>query len=179
MSDSNRTQLLKQVLEWTEEQLDITGSGADPQVILAQRGDKSPRPSLPYLVLNFTSFDMPVGTVETQWQSDDTRAFGAHRQAMLEIRGIGPGSDDWLQELAFRTDSFDGDMSIVTLPNAATLDASILVNESWEEQYIKEFLCEYKLRDSETYPTAAQSTVTYVELPDEEVTLTTVIDWES
>lgn len=174
---SLRTTLLKQVLAWCEDQLCITGSGPTPQVVLAQRGEKSPRPPLPYLVLDFTSFDIPVGTVEKDFPASDTRTFGAHRQATLRIRGIGPGSDDWLCELAMRVDSFDGDMTLIT-QGAGTIDISQLVNESIEEQYIKEFLCEYKVRDSETYPTAERSTVTYSNVA-EDITITTVIDWES
>jgi hypothetical protein len=173
---SLRKTLLKQVLAWAEDTLGITGQGAAPQVILAQRGEKSPRPPQPYLVLDFTTFDMPVGTVEHRWEAE-TQRLGGHRQAMLSIKGIGPGSDDWLQTLAFRTDLFDGDMAITTDGSGSTLDISFAVDESFEEQYLKEFLCEYHLRDSETAPTAVQTTLT-VNDAAETITVTTVIDWE-
>jgi hypothetical protein len=174
---SMRKTLLKQVLSWCEDQLGITGSGATPQVILAQRGEKSPRPSLPYLILNFTTFDTPVGTTEGKL-TEELKSYGLHYQAMLEIKGIGPGSDDWLGELAMHVGSFEGDMTITTSGSGGTLDVSLEVNDSFEEQYIKEFLCEYKVRDSQQYPTADQTTLGFSNVA-EDFTLTTVIDWES
>lgn len=173
---SLRKTLLKQVLAWVETQLGLTGSGASPTVILAQRGEKSPRPSLPYIVLRFTTFDIPVGTAESRY-TEDTLNIGAHRQASLEIRGIGPESEDWLQELQLRLDTFTGDMAITTVGSGGILDASVLVHESLEEQYILELLCEYHIRGTDTVPTAQQSTLITGDTA-ETFTITTVIDWE-
>ena len=174
---SVRSDLLDELLAWVETQLSISGAGASPQVILVQRGDKSPRLPLPYLTLNFNWSDAPVGTNESSWE-DEVHRLGGNRQGMLEIRGLGPGSDAWLEELGFRVDTFDGNGTIVADNRSRTRDVSVLIDESFEEQYIKEFLFEYKVRDSETAPTADISTITVHDAADT-ITITTVIDWES
>lgn len=173
---SLRTDLLKQVLAWVETVLGITGDGATPQVILAQRGEKSPRLPLPYLTLTFTTFDQPKGTVEHAF-SDETKHFLAARTAMLEIRGFGPESDEWLQELGLRVGDFAGDGTIVDLAGSAMLDLSGLVSTDFEEQYLKEFVFEYAITDDTPHPTADQTTLTVADV-DDTFEFSTVFSWE-
>lgn len=167
---SVREDLLQDFRSWIKTQLSIT----DKQVILVQRGEKGPRPPLPYLTVNLTTFDLPVGTEETEHR-DEELAIRGDRQATLEIRGYGDGSDEWLTELGFRVDTYEGKATIVT-QSAGIGDASRLVSESIESQYFKEFLIEYQITGTEAAPTADQSTITVGDT-DETITHTFVVTW--
>lgn len=142
-----RNTFLQAVRTWAKATLGLT----DAQIVPVMRGSstKFMRLPLPYLTVNLTTMDNEQGTDWLVSDDDGTHRRG-NRWGTIRLTGFGEETADWLTELGMRTDAYAADKGTLTNLMGGVLDASRLVNESIEPQYVKDFRLDYRIELSLT-----------------------------